>query len=109
VSLSEVSEVLAALLDAPVLPGGGAVIEVAGTGVDAGDVTGQLAAALSSIAEKNAGKVAELDARQAQAAAARQQQRAALPVKRPESPSLFGLGAKVCGCVFEAGGGGGLR
>ena len=82
--MEDVIEVLSALLEAPALPAGGAVLDVAGTGVDAGTVEGQLAAALSSVSEKNAEKNAARAAEQAE-------------VRRPaaRSPVPFGFRAKV--------------
>lgn len=95
VGLGEVSEVLAALLEAPVLPAGGAVLDVAGTSVDAGTVVGQLAAALSSVGEKNATKIADLEAQRAQRA---QQRRAESPASpAPASRGLLSFGSKVGG------------
>jgi len=84
VGVEDVTRVLSALLEAPVLPAGGAVLDVAGTGVDAGTVEGQLAAALASVNEKNAEKNA-----------ARAAERAAAPRPPAKSPVPFGFGAKV--------------
>lgn len=88
VGVEDVREVLAALLEAPVLPAGGAVLEVAGTGVDAGSVQGQLAATLSAVGEKNAEKVAAKAAREAEEGP---KAAAASPLPLPK----FGFGGKV--------------
>lgn len=94
--LSEVTDVLAALLEAAVVPAGGAVLDIAGTGVDAGSIDGQLAAALSSIGEKNAVKAAEQEAQRAQ-----RQQQQQQPTQRAESPAaparLFSFGGPKVG------------
>lgn len=84
VGVEDVTGALYALLEAPVLPAGGAVLDVAGTGVDAGSVEGQLAAALASVNEKNAEKNAARAAERSEA-------------RRPpaKSPVPFGFGAKV--------------
>lgn len=84
---------LAALLEAPVLPAGGAVLDIAGTGIDAGSVQGQLAAALASVSEKNADKVA------ARAAEQQQEARSRLPAIKSPVPSFsFGAAKVWCDC-----------
>lgn len=84
VGVEDVTAVLSALLQAPVLPAGGAVLEVAGTGVDTGSIEGQLASALANINEKNADKVAARAAEEREAPRA-----AAAPAKSP-IPFAFG-------------------
>lgn len=87
VGVEDVTAVLSALLEAPVLPAGGAVLDVAGTGVDAGTVQGQLASALAAIGEKNAEKNAAREAEQRETPTPRP--------AAPKSPLPFGFGAKV--------------
>jgi hypothetical protein len=82
VGAEDVLSVLSSLLEAPLLPAGGAVLEVAGTGVDAGSVQGQLAVALASINEKNAEKNA--------ARAAEQREAPARPAAKSPIPFAFG-------------------
>lgn len=53
VGVEDVTAVLSALLQAPVLPAGGAVLDVDGTGVDTGSIEGQLAAVLASMHPHN--------------------------------------------------------
>lgn len=84
--MSDVFDVVTALLEAPRLPGGPVVLSVAGSGVDNGDIRGQLAAALSTIGERNAAEAAAREEREEPRAAA-----AAAPA------GIFGFGTKKVG------------
>lgn len=70
VSVSDVFDVVTALLEAPRLPGGPVVLSVAGSGVDNGEIRGQLAAALSTTGERNAAEAAARAAEEEPKAAA---------------------------------------
>jgi hypothetical protein len=85
VRVQDVADVLASLLAGPSLPAGGAVLSVIGTTAEQeeGVISAQLAAALSSIAEKNAAAAAEAAAKE-------------VPAAPPAG--LFGIGSKKVGC-----------
>lgn len=105
VGVADVATALSALLTAPSIPAGPVLLTAAGSSVDAGDLAGQLATALSSIEERNAAAAAEAAAK-AEAEAPVQEE--APEVTPPRSQLFAGLGtiklpvraAQCCACVI---------
>jgi hypothetical protein len=85
VGVLDVIDAVSALLAAPGIPSGPVQLSLAGSSVDAGELSGQLAAALTSIAEKN-------EAAAAEAAAAEEEEEA--PAVAKPAISLFGIATR---------------
>jgi hypothetical protein len=79
----DVVDTVSALLAAPGIPTGPVQLSLAGSSVEPGELSGQLAAALTSIAEKN-------EAAAAEAAAAEEEE---APAAKP-AIGLFGIGTR---------------
>jgi hypothetical protein len=93
VGVLDVIDTLSALLSAPGIPQGPVQLSLAGSSVEAGELSGQLAAALSGIAEKNEAAAAEA-ARQAE-------EEEEAPAAAKPAIGLFGIGTRKVGQVGE--------
>jgi hypothetical protein len=93
VGVLDVIDTVSALLAAPGIPAGPVQLSLAGSSVDAGELSDQLAAALTSIAEKN----------EAAVAAAEEEEEAPAAAAAKPAIGLFGIGTrKVRGALSES-------